>query len=167
MNVSRPQTWLLHLIALLCVGAVAIALISQHGFDMRPCAWCVFQRLAYLGIAVLCWLTLALRHKPGMSLLGHALIVLLAIGGAVAAWYQYDVASNMFSCDLSFADRFMTRLGLDGGLPWLFGIQSTCMDARAELFGVEYAIWSLALFLVLALLGTLALGARQAPEPDA
>jgi len=160
---ALTQTRWLHLIALLSVGAVVMALISQYGFDMRPCAWCVFQRVVYLGIAALCWLTLALRHKPAWSLLGHALIVLLALGGALAAWHQYDVAANLFSCDLSFADRFMTRSGLDGGLPWLFGIQAACFDARAYLLGVEYAIWSLTLFLLLALLGILALSGRRPP----
>ena len=42
---------ILRLIALASLGAVAIALVSQHVFDMRPCAWCVFQRLIFLVIA--------------------------------------------------------------------------------------------------------------------
>ncbi len=75
---------------------------------------------------------------------------LTAIGGMLAAWYQYSVASEMFSCDMTFADRFMSRMtGLDGAIPWLFGIYATCMDARADLLGIEYALWSLALFAVL------------------
>ena len=37
---------------LFCFGAVGIALISQHAFDMPPCAWCVMQRLIYLVIGV-------------------------------------------------------------------------------------------------------------------
>jgi len=161
---TLTQTRLLHLIALLCVSAVAIALVSQHIFDMRPCAWCVFQRIIYLVIALACWLTLALRARPAASLLGVALIVLLSLGGALAAWYQFDVASAMFSCDLTFADRFMVQSGLDGGLPWLFGIQAACIDARVNLLGVEYAIWSLILFVVLTLLGILAVKAGATPR---
>jgi len=164
---TLTQTRLLHLIALLCVGAVGIALISQYAFDMRPCAWCVFQRLIYLVIALACWLTLALQSKPGAALFGGILIVLLAIGGAVSAWYQYDVASAMFSCDRTFADRFMVQSGLDGALSWLFGIQAACIDARVDLLGVEYAIWSLMLFLGLTLLGILALKAGRARGVDA
>jgi len=159
-------TRLLHLIALLCVGAVAIALTSQYVFDMLPCAWCVFQRLIYLGIAFVCWLTLALRRSAVFALIGGGLVSLLAIGGAVAAWYQYDVASAMFSCDLTFADRFMVQSGLDGGLPWLFGIQAGCFDARVNLLGVEYAVWSLTLFLVLTLLGILAVHAGRARDAE-
>jgi len=161
MTCIQTQPRLLHLIALLCTGAVAIALVSQYAFDMRPCAWCVFQRLIYLVIALVCWLTLAARRGTLIASIGVLPVPLLAIGGAVAAWYQYDVASAMFSCDLTFADRFMVQSGLDGALPWLFGIQATCMDARVNLLGVEYAIWSLALFLVVTLLGVMALKADR------
>ena len=43
---------LLAFIAALSFGAVVIALISQHVFDMQPCAWCVLQRLIYVGVGV-------------------------------------------------------------------------------------------------------------------
>ncbi|KAA0910983.1 disulfide bond formation protein B [Pusillimonas sp. ANT_WB101] len=146
---------LLHLIALLCVGAVGFALVTQHVFGMRPCAWCVLQRLMFLVIAIVCWAGVLLaRFKAGFARLSAGLVVLLSMGGIAAAWYQYAVASMMFSCDRTFADRFMVSSGLDAGVPWLFGIFSTCMDARVTLLGVEYALWSMALF---ALIGVLAL----------
>ena len=48
---------------------------------------------------------------------------------------------------MSFADRFMSRYtGLDGAMPWLFGIYSNCMDAAVTLFGVEYSLWAFILF---------------------
>jgi len=148
---------LLHVIALLCLAAVGIALISQHVFDMAPCAWCVFQRLIYIGIALVCWLGLSLgRMRPVLARAAAACAALLAVGGVLAAWYQYDVAAQMFSCAQTFADRFMVQSGLDAGLPWIFGIYATCMDARVDLLGVEYALWSLALFVVLAVLGAAA-----------
>lgn len=140
---------ILNIIALLCLAAVGFALVSQHYFDMPPCAWCVFQRLLFLCIAAVCLLGNLFRPllvKKCLALAGS----LTAIGGILAAWYQYSVASEMFSCDMTFADRFMSRVtGLDGAIPWLFGIYATCMDARADLLGIEYALWSLALFAVL------------------
>ena len=144
---------MLHGIALLCCGAVVFALICQHAFGMRPCAWCVFQRLIYLGIAALCWLTVAVRRWSVISFLLSVIVPLAAIGGAMAAWYQYDVASEMFSCSFTFADRFMINSGLGTKLPWLFAVQAGCMDAKVNLLGIEYALWSLMLFLVIAILG--------------
>ena len=155
-------TRLLHVTALLCVAALAIALISQHVFDMRPCAWCVLQRLLFAVIAIVCWLGIFLaRYAPVIARLGGALVAILSAGGVVAAWYQYSVAANMFSCDMTFADRFMFKSGLDGALPWLFGIYATCMDARVELLGIEYALWGLGLFVITGLMGLAAIVVRS------
>lgn len=142
---------LLRLIALASLLAVVIALISQHFFDMRPCAWCIFQRLIFLVIAVVAGL--ASLGKPGglVRRAGGLATLLLSLGGIVSAWYQYSVAAKLFSCDRTFADRFMVDSGLDAAAPWLFGIYATCMDARVNLFGIEYALWALALFALLAL----------------
>lgn len=160
MNNSTSK--LLHIIALLCVAAVAIALVSQHVFGMQPCAWCVLQRFIFLVIALVCWLGLLLgRRSAIMGRVTALLAVLLSAGGIAAAWYQYTVAAHMFSCDLTFADRFMVKSGLDASLPWLFGIFATCMDARVSLLGLEYALWGLGLFAVTGILAIMALLRRN------
>ncbi len=148
---------ILHRIALLCLAAVGVALISQHYFDMPPCAWCVFQRLLFLAIALICWLgILAGRVSSVASRLAGVLVTATAVGGVIAGWYQHTVAAEMFSCDRTFADRFMVDTGLDAGMPWLFGIFASCMDARVELLGVEYVLWAMALFVVVGVLGLVA-----------
>ncbi|MCD0502919.1 disulfide bond formation protein B [Bordetella petrii] len=154
---TSPQRLLL-LIALFCFAAVGVALVSQHVFDMPPCAWCVFQRLIYLVIGVV---ALAGALAGAIARACAALCALLALGGIAAAWYQYDVAAQMFSCDQTFADRFMSASGLDGAMPWLFGIFATCMDASVEVLGVEYALWSLMLFAVVAIAALRALLPRR------
>lgn len=160
MSAFRPAR-LLNIIALLCVAAVALALLSQHVFDMPPCAWCVFQRLLFLAIAAVCWLALALgKLWPGARRLGALLVVALSIGGVVAAWYQINVASQMFSCAQTFADQFMVSSGLDAALPWLFGIYATCAEARVNLLGIEYAWWSMALFVIVGIMGLTGLRRR-------
>ena len=141
-------------IAVLCFGAVGAALVSQHVFDMPPCAWCVFQRLLYLVIGVLALLGANIR---ALTRLCATLGLLLSAGGIAAAWYQYDVAAHMFSCDMTFADQFMSASGLDGAAPWLFGIYASCMDAMVEILGVEYALWSLALFAILLVMNLIAM----------
>ncbi|MCC2595516.1 disulfide bond formation protein B [Pusillimonas sp. MFBS29] len=157
---------ILHLIALLCVAALTFALVSQHVFDMQPCAWCVLQRLVLVVIALTCWLgLLAGRIAAGLRRLAGMLVTLLGISGVLAAWYQYTVAAKMFSCDMTFADRFMVNSGLDANVPWLFGIFASCMDARVDLLGIEYALWSLGLFLVITALGVAALLMRPDHAP--
>ncbi len=148
---SRPQVarWLL-VIAALSVTAVAAALVSQHVFDMPPCPWCALQRAIYLAIAAVCLIGAALAVPLARRAAG-ALALLLAISGAASALYQQLVAAKSASCNLTFADKVMSFLGLDSILPWLFQVYASCADAAVSLLGVPYAYWSLALFAVLGL----------------
>jgi len=152
---SLTRQRILMLIALLSYAAVGAALVSQHVFDMMPCAWCVFQRLIYLILGTVC--LIGALGSSALARVASALSIPIALGGIVAAWYQFSVAAELESCDRTFADQFMVKSGLDGSLPSLFGIFGTCQEARVDLFGVEYALWSLALFAVLAVLGIVAL----------
>jgi disulfide bond formation protein DsbB len=158
---TQGTSRILHITALLCIAAVGIALVSQHLFNIRPCAWCVLQRLIYLCIAVACWVgLLAGRLLPSLRRLAAFIAVLLSIGGMAAAWYQFHVAAKLFSCSQTFADRFMVSTGLDAHAPWIFGIFASCMDAQLKVLGIEYAQWSLGLFGVLGLLSLIALMRR-------
>lgn len=150
---------LLKITALLCFLAVAFALFSQHILNMRPCAWCVLQRIILLAIGIVCLLA---AYLPAvLRKLLSILAAILAISGIVAAWYQYTVAAEMFSCAQTFADKFITASGLDSMVPWLFGVYATCMDAKVQLFGIEYAIWGLLTFVVCLVLISLSIIGRR------
>jgi|TARA_B110000503_G_scaffold139319_2_gene227463 disulfide bond formation protein DsbB len=148
--------WLSALICTSSLLAVVVALISQYYFDMPPCAWCVFQRLLFLFIALwagLAWLLGSQKVKNTFNIL----IILTSFGGVASATYQINVASKQFSCAQTFADIFMTRSGLESALPELFGIYATCADARVTVLGVEYAVWAILLFSLQAITATLTL----------
>uniref|UniRef100_UPI0033415057 disulfide bond formation protein B n=1 Tax=Castellaniella defragrans TaxID=75697 RepID=UPI0033415057 len=149
MFMKKSSTeYVLRGIALLCLAGVGVALISQYVFDMQPCAWCVLQRLILLAIAAVCGLATAGWRSPRIHALGAALAAILGACGIVAAWYQYTVAAHLFSCEQTFADKFIAGSGLDAALPWLFGIYASCMDARVSVLGIDYALWALGLFAV-------------------
>jgi disulfide bond formation protein DsbB len=155
LNANR----VLPLMALIAFGAVGAALVSQHVFGVMPCAWCVFQRLIFLAIGLVCLPGMAggaRLARPAAALAG-----LLALGGITAAWYQVNVAAKMLSCNQTFADRVMNATGLDAALPWLFGIYATCADAAARFLGLDYAIWSLLLHALIALIALMALAAPR------
>ena len=138
-------------IAILCVAAVAAALVSQHVYDMQPCPWCVLQRLIFVVIAALALVTAAWQTSIGQRLGGGAM-VLLAIGGVASALWQHHVAAASSSCNQTLADRIVSGLGLDGSLPEIFQARASCADAAVDLWGLPYAYWSLALFVVITLL---------------
>jgi protein dithiol:quinone oxidoreductase len=138
--------------ALVCIGAVAAALVSQHVFDMQPCPWCVLQRVIFLAIALACGVGLLWRSRVG-RLVSTGLALLLAASGIAAALWQHFQAAASASCNLTLADKIVSGLlQLDSLLPDVFSPRASCADAAVNLLGVPYDFWSLALFSAIALI---------------
>jgi len=149
--VSDPAAGSRRLLAaagLVALLAVAVALLTQHVFDMRPCPWCVLQRLEFVAIALAAGLALLWRSRVGL-LVSAALVIGLANLGVLSALWQHFVAAASASCNLTLADRIVGALQLDSLLPDLFAATASCADAKVALLGVPYEFWSLALFVVL------------------
>ena len=135
-------------IAAVAFTAVAAALVSQHVFDMQPCPWCVLQRLIFTTIALAALVGLAWRSTVGQRSIAVAVMLLGAAGIAAVLW-QHFVAATSASCNLTLADRIMSASGLPGLLPEVFEARATCADAVANLLGVPYEFWGLALFVAI------------------
>lgn len=146
--------------------AVGVALVSQHYFDMPPCAYCVFQRLLFVAIGACALIALALQRARAGRVLFTGLIAALSVGGIAAAWYQHTVAANLLTCAQTFADRFMTQSGLEASMPAVFGIYASCADASVDLLGVKYELWSLALFALLGMAALVVLGRELRASRD-
>lgn len=143
---QRPAV-LLTLVALLSLAAVALALVSQHSYGMRPCPWCTLQRFIYLLVALLA----ALGAAAGAWRRPLALLAALtALSGAAAAVWQHFHAAQDSSCDFTFADKVLGTLRLWDLAPSVFEPTASCAQSAVDLLGVPYALWSLALFLLLA-----------------
>ena len=146
----RPSRRVPLVMAAACLLAVGAAFVMQHVFDYRPCPWCVLQRLIFMLIALLCFTTAFVpfrRVRIGLN----AVTLLLAIGGIIAAVYQHEVASKLFSCNLTFADTIISALGVETLWPAMFQVTATCAEAAVSLLGVPFEYWSLMLFALLAL----------------
>ena len=128
------------------LAAVGTALVSQHVFNLQPCAWCVLQRLLFVLVAAAALAGLLWRSPLGRRV-GAALALLFAAGGVAAALWQHFVAVSSASCDLSLAERIISALSLDELLPNVFMALASCAEAAVKLAGVPYDVWSLALFI--------------------
>jgi disulfide bond formation protein DsbB len=148
-GLPRPLLWaVMVLLPLLAVGA---ALVSQHVFDMQPCAWCVLQRVVFVAIALVSVPALLFKGAgPRRALAATGL--LLAGAGMAAALWQHFVAAASASCNLTLADRIVGGLGLDGLWPEVFAAYASCADAAVKLLGLSYEFYSLLLFALLAVL---------------
>ena len=130
--------------------AVAAALFTQYAWDMQPCAWCVLQRLVFVAVAASALLGLLLPGAIGRRI-GAALAMVLASAGLAAALWQHFVANQSASCNLTLADKVTGATGLDRWLPEVFAAYASCANAKVDLAGVPYELWSAALFIVLLL----------------
>ena len=137
-------------------AAVGAALVTQHGYGMEPCAWCVLQRLIFVSIGVFGLLGLVWRGPAGGRVAGGVVLLLAAAGLAAALW-QHFVAAKSASCNLTLADKVVNATGLNALLPPVFEARASCADAAASLFGVPYEFWSAALFVALGVLAVAAL----------
>jgi protein dithiol:quinone oxidoreductase len=153
----------LPLVAVLSFAAVALALVSQHVYQMQPCAWCTLQRLIYLLVGVLAavaWLRLRGGGRATRLNVLALIAAALSLYGVAVALYQHLVAARSQSCALTLADKVIKGAHLDEVAPWLFKATAYCSEANVPLLGVPYAIWSALLF---ALLTFLALRAAWRP----
>jgi disulfide bond formation protein DsbB len=148
IRLRLPQV--LATIGVLSLAAVGVAAIAQYLFDMQPCPWCVLQRLIYLVVGVLALLAALLSGAVRRAAIGLALLG--AVSGIGSALWQQLRAVNENSCDLSLAERIISWLQLDRLVPQLFVAYASCADAAVSVLHVPFAVWSCALFVVLALL---------------
>ena len=145
----------LPLLAVLSFAAVGLALVSQHVFQMQPCAWCTLQRLIYLligALALIAWLRLRGRSRATRLNVLALIAAALSLYGVAVALYQHFVAARSQSCALSLADKLIKGANLDELAPWLFKATAYCSEANVPLFGLPYAIWSALLFVLLTFL---------------
>lgn len=143
----RRPVPLFGLIALLCFGAVGLALVSQYQFDMQPCPWCTFQRLIFLVLGVFALLGLLVQSNGVRRVIALGGLLFAACGVASALW-QHFVAAKSDSCNLTLADRIMQALGLYDHAPEVFAPMASCAEAAVTLLGIPYAFWSLLVFLL-------------------
>ena len=55
-------------IALVGVGAMASAWVSQHMYGMQPCPWCVLQRTIFGALVLVAVLSVPLARRPWVRL---------------------------------------------------------------------------------------------------
>ena len=78
--------------------------------------------------------------------------LLLCAGGVAAAIYQHVVASKLYSCNLTLADKILSATRLESLWPSVLGVTATCADAAVDVLGVPFEYWSLGLFSLLGLI---------------
>ncbi len=138
-------------VALAALGLIGAALFMQHVVGLNPCPLCIFQRIAYLLLAI--FAALAAWREPRRSAVyfGAAAVVFALIGAGIALWHvRLLTATEALSCGPGL-HAMLENFPLTQVLPRVFAGSGDCTDASAVLFGVSLPAWSLIGYSVLLL----------------
>ena len=142
------------------VAVIGAALFMQHVVGLNPCPLCIFQRIAYMLLAIAAGI--AAWRSPGRSAPAFGVLgVLFAlIGAGIAAWHvRLLQAPESLACGPGL-NVMLDNFPLTQALPRIFQGSGDCADASAAVLGISLAGWSLVGFLALTLILIAALARR-------
>ncbi|MGZ3241188.1 MAG: disulfide bond formation protein B [Burkholderiaceae bacterium] len=147
MKTSKP---LLLAIAIACVALLGFGLYLQFAEHMLPCPLCIMQRYAFIAVALICLITLALPR--GATQMGSFIALLAALAGAgIAGWHLWIKAHPGVSCGIDPMETALNKIPTAKWLPFLLKADGFCSTEYEPILGLSIPQWSLAWFLVFAL----------------
>ena len=151
---ASPDKTILGIMFFGAVGALSTAWVAQYGFDLFPCELCLYQRLPYLGIAVLSLLSLmpvvdTPSRRKAVQL--GALLFLTTAGvaayhvGVEQGWWQSSCApTGVQSFSVSDIRSALSQPGTPAcdDVPFtLFGISMAGYNLLGAVICASLAIW--------------------------
>lgn len=137
---------------ILSFGVVYSVRVSHNGIN--PCPLCIFQRLLFVILIVLCFLGFVLPYRATRTVsIGMSIFSLGGVFIAIYQWVLQNFPGNFSICGYSsetIFDRLVDYLG--NMLPYFFLATGYCENADIIFLGVSWTQLSLLAFLFVLLL---------------
>jgi disulfide bond formation protein DsbB len=138
--------------AITCTFLMGAAFYFEYAQGLVPCPLCMFQRVFFVAIGVLCYI--GWWHKPpGLANRVYAVIIsLLALGGAGVAgrqvWLQHLPADQVPACgpDLFF---MLDAFPLLETITTVLKGSGDCAEVQWQFLALSMAEWTLMIFIVM------------------
>jgi len=144
--------WFYFSILAVCTALLAFGLYLEHGLGLEPCPLCVFQRIAYIAIAITAFIGLVHGFGRVSSLIYCGLMALAALIGAGIAgrqvWLQHLPADQVPACGPGL-DYILDTFPLARALKMVLGGSGECAEVQWQFLGFSIAEWSLFCFVLL------------------
>ena len=148
--ISLPQNRTLYILGfLVCCGLIAVALFMQFGLGYEPCPLCIFQRLVFVAIGLIC-LVAALHnpdisgHKPYGSLIGIAGLIGLGLS-LRHSWLQHN-PPDIVECGAGL-DYWIETLPVGEIFKKVLTGTGECSDVVWKFVGLSIPEWTAIMYL--------------------
>jgi len=143
-------------IFLICGALLGFGLYLEHGKGLEPCPLCVFQRIAFICVALIAFIA-ALHGPARMATRFYSGLISLAalIGGGIAArqvWLQHLPADQVPECGPGL-DYMLEAFPLSQALKMILSGSGECAEVGWRFLSFSIAEWSLMWFLILLITG--------------
>ena len=137
-------------LAFISFGLIGVGLLLQHVVGLDPCPLCIFQRLAYLTLALFALLAAWLSPRTASRWFGVLVLLSALTGGGIAGWHVWlQMNPQGMSCGPGL-QAMLDNFPLTEVLPKVFRGSGDCTESAWTLVGLTIADWSLLWFVVLA-----------------
>lgn len=152
-------------------GALLFAYYLEYVQGLEPCPLCMLQRVAMLGVAVVCLVgTVHAPHAPGRRFYAVLAGLSAMAGAAIAArhvWLMHLPADQVPACGPGL-DYLMDIMPWQEVLAQILRGDASCATVKGSFAGLSLPAWTLVYFLVLlfgALVGLFAPAHRDPYAP--
>lgn len=144
ISLSRGS-WFLLLLS--CIAFEATGLYFQHNMQLAPCVMCIYERVAFLGIACAALIGLIAPRSLLLRLLALALGLASAVKGLLLALQHTEYQLNpkpWEQCPLMV--EFPETLPLNKWLPQIFESYGSCSELQWSFLGFAMPQWLIVIF---------------------
>lgn len=146
ISLSRGS-WFLLLLS--CLAFEATGLYFQHSMGLLPCVMCIYERVAFLGIAIAALIGMSIPCSLLMRLLALGLGVFSAVKGLLLSLHHMDYQLNPApwnQCPVMV--EFPSTLPLNKWLPQMFEAYGPCSESQWSFLGFAMPQWLAIIFTV-------------------
>jgi protein dithiol:quinone oxidoreductase len=154
-----------------CVGLIGFALFSQRQWDLIPCPLCIFQRVAFAALGVVCLIAGLHAPKGALGRRLYGLLALIAGGTGIGiagrhVWLTMLPASKVPACG-SPLQFMMEQNPLTDVIKMVLTGSGECAKVDWTFLGLSMPAWSLVWFVGLTVFALYAaFKRRQSSSPD-
>jgi len=160
MNNFIKTRFFYFLIFLICCALLGFGLYLEHGKGLEPCPLCIFQRIAFISIAIIALIAALHGPKRMAAWFYNGLISLLALtDGGIATrqvWLQHLPAEQVPECGPGL-DYMLESFPLGQALKLILSGSGECAEIGWSFLGFSIAEWSLLWFLIFLIMGLLSI----------